>query len=131
MYRTLSLGPIVFDPDPESPLEWTNEHDWTPVGQTVRYALAGNVHVAETARRGRPVDLVANPRHCWLRRDTALALAALAETPGQTFALTLRRDDGPIIAKTVAFDRTRGPFEFAPVDPFGDYLSGSIYLLEV
>ncbi|HRD65722.1 MAG TPA: hypothetical protein PKY50_06155 [Candidatus Competibacter sp.] len=131
MYRALSLGSLTFDPNMESPLEWIDEFARPGVGQTRRFALAGNLHVAENPRRGRPLSLLADPKYCWIKRETGLLLMAMAETAGQPLSLVLQRDDDPSIAKTVVFDRARGPFALEPVDPFGDYLSGTIYLIEV
>lgn len=130
MYRALSLDSLLFDGTAE-PFEWINRHAWQPVGQSRRHALAGNPYVLENRRGGRPIELFADPQYCWLPAATVAALEAMAAIPGANPALTLQQADETPLIKSVVFDRTAGPFAWAPVDPFGDYFSGTLYLIEV
>lgn len=130
MYRALSLDAILFDGTAD-PLEWINEHGWQGVGQSRRYALAGNPYVLENRRSGRPIELYADPQYCWLPAATVTALEALAAVPGFNAYLTLQRESEAPVVKRVAFDRAKGPIDFKPVDPFADYFSGTLYLIEI
>ncbi len=132
LYRALSLGSVDFSGHIwERQLSWSDPAGWQPVGQTRRRALAGNLHVIENGRAGRPIVLLAEHPHCWLRYATVAALDALASAPGSALALTLQPDDGGAnIVTTVIFDRAQGPLKLAPRDACGDRYTGSIYLLE-
>lgn len=130
MYRALSLDAILFD-GTANPFEWINEHAWQPVGQSRRYALAGNPHVLENRRSGRPIELFADPKHCWLPAATVAAMKSAGAIPGFNAYLTLQQEFETPIVKHVMFDRAKGPFSFEPVDPFGDHFSGTLYLIEI
>lgn len=130
MYRAISLDALLFD-QPANPFEWINEHGWQAVGQTRRRALAGNLYVLENARRGRPIELYADPKYCWLPAATVAALEAMAALSGANPVLTLQQESETPIVKSVVFDRSQGPLAFEPVDDFGDYFSGTLYLIEV
>lgn len=130
MYRALSLDSLVFDGTAD-PFEWINEHVWQGVGQSRRHALAGNPYVLENRRSGRPIELYADPQYCWLPAATVTALEALAAIPGVNPALTLQQESETPIVKSVVFDREKGPFAFEPLDDFGDYFTGTLYLIEV
>lgn len=124
---TLSLDTIVFSNDPiENQIVWSDRYLWQPVGQSIRYVLAGNPVVIENNRSGRPITLVAEIPWCWLRAATVEALHALASTPNQTMTLTWGTE-----SFSVRFRRDAGPFEFTPVDGLRLYYTGSIYLIEV
>lgn len=132
LYRAVSLGTVDFSGHVwEHQLSWQDPAAWQPVGQTKRRALAGNLHVTENSRSGRPIVLIAEHPYCWLRYATVAALETLASTPGAALTLTLRPDDGGAdLVKTVAFDRAQGPLKLAPRDAHGDRYTGSIYLIE-
>jgi 2-methylcitrate dehydratase PrpD len=76
---------------------WEDEHDWHPVEQQVDYTLTGAilVHTA-TKAAGRPITLVGEEDHSWVRRATVDALKALADitpdpiTRDGIYQLTLR-----------------------------------------
>ena len=124
---TISLDSVVFSNDPiESQIAWDDRYLWQPVGQSVRYALAGNPVVIENSRAGRPITLVAEVPWCWLRAATVEALHALASTPNQTMTLTWNTE-----TYSVRFRRDAGPFDFTPVDGRRLYYTGSLYLIEV
>lgn len=130
MYRAISLDALLFD-HPANPFEWVNEHGWQAVGQTRRYALGGNLYALESRRRGRPIELYADPQYCWIPAATVAALEAMATIPGANPILILQQESETPLVKSVIFDRAQGPFAFEPVDDFGDYFSGSLYLTEV
>lgn len=132
LYRAVSLGAVDFSGHVwERQLSWQDPAGWQPVGQTRRRALAGNLHIIENERAGRPIVLLAEHPYCWLRYATVAALDALASVTGATLTLTLRPDDGGAdLVKTVVFDRAQGPLKLAPRDPYGDRYTGSIYLIE-
>ncbi len=58
----ISLGGVVFAERGEAQIDWVDQHLWQPVGQTIRYALAGNPVVQENPRSGRPIVLTADCR---------------------------------------------------------------------
>lgn len=130
MYRAVSLGSLLFDGDAD-PVEWVNEHDWQPVGQSRRRALAGNLHIVENPRGGRPITLYADPVYCWLSAAQVAALEAMASQVGASYTLILRPESGPDLSKSVMFDRSQKPLDLVPEDAWGDDYSGSIYLVEV
>ena len=120
-----SLGSVQFTSRDESQIEWTDRLDWQPIGQTIRYALAGNPVVMENARSGRPITLNAELPWCWLAVATVNSLVSLAET-SQNLAFVYDS-----FSCTVRFRRDSGPLQLVPVDPRRLYYTGSIYLIQV
>ena len=121
----ISLGTINFTSRGEDQLDWSDRLSWQPIGQTIRYALAGNPVVMENARSGRPITLVAELPWCWLSAATVNALVALAET-SQNLAFVYDS-----FSCTVRFRRDSGPLQLVSVDPRRLYYTGSIYLIQV
>lgn len=121
----ISLGGVVFAERGEAQIDWVDQHSWQPVGQTVRYALAGNPVVQENPRSGRPIVLTAELPWAWLTSATVEALNVLAATP-QNLILVYNT-----LTTTVRFNRSQGPLVFTPVTPLREYYTGSIYLIEV
>ena len=129
-YFAISLDAILFDADADQ-LEWSNQAAWQAVGQSRRRALAGNLHILENPRGGRPITLTADPKYCFLSSALVAELEAAAALVGATHVLTLRPESGLDLVKTVMFDRGQGPFDLTPIDPFGDFYSGALYFIEV
>ena len=121
----ISLGGIVFSERGEAQIDWVDRHQWQPVGQTIRYALAGNPVVQENPRSGRPIVLTAELPWAWLTSATVEALNVLAATP-QNLVLVYNT-----LTTTVRFNRSQGPLVVTPVTPLREYYTGSIYLIEV
>ena len=120
-----SLGSVQFTSRDESQIEWVDRLDWQPVGQSIRYALAGNPVVMENERGGRPITLEAELPWCWLSSATVDALVALAETR-QDLALVYDS-----FTATVRFRRDAGPLRLSPIDPRRTHYTGSIFLIQV
>lgn len=120
----ISLGGIVFAERGEAQIDWIDRHQWQPIGQTVRYALAGNPVIQENPRSGRPIVLSAELPWAWLTAATVSALNELAATSQN---MTLVYDT---LTTTVRFNRSQGPLVLTPVDPRREYYTGSIFLLE-
>lgn len=119
------LGSVIFSSREESQIEWVDELSWQSVGQTIRYALAGNPVVMENSRSGRPITLTAELPWSWLEAATVQALHALAST-SQTLDFTFES-----FTTQVRFRRDQGPLQLSPLDPRKLYYTGSIYLIEV
>lgn len=119
------LGSVTFSSREEAQIEWVDELSWQPMGQTIRYALAGNPVVMENARSGRPITLTAELPWCWLEAATVQALHALAST-SQTLDFTFDS-----FTTQVRFRRDQGPLQLSPLDPRKLYYTGSIFLIEV
>jgi hypothetical protein len=120
-----SLGSVQFTARDEAQIEWIDRFDWQPVGQSIRYALAGNPVVMENSRGGRPITLEAELPWCWLSATTVASLVALAET---SQSLSLIYDT---FTATVRFRRDAGPLQLSPIDPRRLYYTGSIFLIQV
>ena len=121
----ISLGSVVFSDRCEAQLDWLDQHLWQPVGQTIRYALAGNPVIQENPRSGKPIVLSAELPWCWLTASTVEALNTLATT-SQTLTLVYGA-----ITTQVRFNRSQGPLNFTPVNPLRQYYTGTIHLIEV
>lgn len=121
----ISLGSVNFTDRCEAQIDWVDRHLWQPVGQTIRYALAGNPVIQENPRSGRPIVLSAELPWGWLTSATVESLFLLATTPQN---LVLVYDT---ITTTVRFNRSQGPLNFTPVNPLRTYYTGTIHLIEV
>lgn len=119
------LGSVTFATREEDQIEWVDQLSWQPIGQTIRYALAGNPVVMENPRSGRPITLTAELPWGWLTSATVLALHELAST-SQTLDFTFES-----FTTQVRFRRDQGPLQLSPLDPRKLYYTGSIYLIEV
>lgn len=120
----VSIGSVQFDSPGEDQIDWIDRHTWQPIGQTIQYALAGNVVALENPRRGRKITLVAEIPWCWLCADTVQALDALAQSGG-THSFVYGDH-----SSTVRFRRDQGPFALTAVDPRNQYYTGTLYLIE-
>lgn len=121
----ISIGTVTFNGLGENQITWSNRYTWQPVGQSTRYAIAGNIHRIENQRAGRPIILTAELPWCWLTSTTVQALDLLASSSG-SFIFVFGS-----YTSNVIFDRANGPFQFTPVDPIETYFTGTISLLEV
>jgi len=122
----IQLGDVVFNHVSEDQLDWIERHKWNPIGQTIRYALAGNPVIIENPRAGRPITLSAELPWCWLESETVEALYQLAMTSQE---LTLIYHD--LLNTKVRFKRDQGALTLTPIDPRRQYYTGSIFLIEV
>lgn len=122
----LSLGTVNFYGG-EQQLDWT-DWDWTPVGQSVRYALAGNQLVRENVRQGRPITLVAELPWAWFTAATADALRTLASSVGQSHILTLSGSTPSTYR--VRFQRSDKSLVLTPLDQRREYFTGQLNLVE-
>ena len=119
-----SLGSVQFTIRGEDQIDWIDQHLWQPIGQTIKYALAGNPVIQENPRSGRPIVLTAELPWGWLSVATVNALYDLAKT---SQSLTFIYDT---LTTQVRFHRSQGPLTFTPVTPLREYYTGSIYLIE-
>ena len=121
----VSLGGIPFDAPGENQIEWIDRLLWHPVGQTIRYALAGNVCIQENPRSGRPVTLSAELPWSWLTSVTVEALHLVAST--SSILLFVYGN----VTLNVRFRRDQGPLDLTPIDPRKEYYTGTLYLIVV
>lgn len=121
----IQLASVAFTEEGEAQIEWVDQFAWQPVGQTIRYALAGNPVVMENPRSGRPITLTAELPWAWLTSATVSALHDLAST-SQTMLLTF----GSFTAD-VRFRRDQGPLQLTPINPLKTHYTGSLYLIQV
>lgn len=119
------LGSVTFATREEAQIEWVDQLSWQPIGQSIRYALAGNPVVMENPRSGRPITLTAEVPWSWLTAATVEALHTLAST-SQTLVLTY-----DTFVTNVRFRRDQGPLQLTPLNPLKTYYTGSLYLIEV
>ena len=119
------LGSVTFATREEAQIDWVDQRSWQPIGQSIRYALAGNPVVMENPRSGRPITLTAEVPWSWLTAATVDALHVLAST-SQTLVLTF-----DTFVTNVRFRRDQGPLQLTPLNPLKTYYTGSIYLIEV
>ena len=69
---------------------WVDEFDWSAVEKSVDRSITGALVIDAMARvEGRPITLQAVEDQGWIRRQTLLAVKALAEEPGAEYALVL------------------------------------------
>lgn len=121
----ISLGIVNFSAVGETQLDWSDQYAWQPIGQTIRYGLAGNPVILENTRSGRPITLVAELPWAWLTAATVEALHTLAST-SQMLSFVYGS-----FSTDVRFRRDQGPLQFTPIDPRKFYYTGTIYLIEV
>jgi hypothetical protein len=121
----IALGGVSFSERGEDQIDWIDRYAWHPVGQNIRYALAGNPVVQENSRSGRPITLTAELPWAWISESNMQALYELANT-SQTLSFTFGS-----FSANVRFRRDQGPLQLTPVDPQKHYYTGSIYLIEV
>lgn len=82
----MQLGSLILPDD----LIWTDEFDWSPVGQQITVTSGGSLVVEETAMQaGRPITLEGGPDRGWMDRATLSQLQTLAAAPAASYTLTL------------------------------------------
>jgi hypothetical protein len=125
-----SLGTVTFDDSVESGLYIEEEHKWLPLGQNIRYALAGNPVIMENPRSGKPLTIVAQEDKGWITKAHLLALKDLASSIG-TYNLFLKNDLGVNETRQVKFKRNPYPLDMNPVDYAENYYVGTISLIQI
>lgn len=126
-----SLGAVSFDDIVEKGLYLEEEFKWLPIGQSIKYALAGNPVIMENPRSGRPLTIIAQEDLGWLTLATVLELKDLASLFSTTHALSLKNDLGVNETRYVRFKRDGYPLDLQPLDTAHRYFIGSIHLIEV
>lgn len=126
-----SLGTVTFDDIVETGLYIEEEFKWLGLGQSIRYALAGNIVVTENTRRGRPLTIIAQEDRGWLTKATVLDLKTLASAINTTYILNLVNDSSATENRVVMFKRDSYPLDLTPLDTSERYFIGSIHLIEV
>lgn len=121
----ISIGSVNLTATGETQLDWTDRYTWQPVGQTIRYGLAGNPVVIENTRGGRPITLTAELPWGWLTAATVAALDTLASA-SQTMAFVYGS-----YSANVRFRRDQGPLQLTPVNSLKTHYTGTISLIEV
>jgi hypothetical protein len=116
------LGDLVL---PDS-LQWTDQWQWSPVGQETARTLGGtSVSWSQSLTGGQPITLEATDDCTWLTLDDAAALLAMAAQAGavfpliwedQTFDVQFRHHDPPAVA-------------LHPIEPHAPKLVGTIKLM--
>src|SRR5574343_252092 len=77
----ISLGLVNFSAVGETQLDWSDQYAWQPIGQTIRYGLAGNPVILENTRSGRPITLVAELPWAWLTAAGVKQCAPVCTVP--------------------------------------------------
>jgi len=129
--QIVSLGSVTFDDIVEQGLYIDEEHKWLPVGQSIRYALAGNTVMLENTRSGKPLTLIAQEDRGWVTKATLLELKTLASLINTTHVLTLVNDNSVTENRNVRFKRDNYPLDLNPLDSAHNYYVGSIHLIQV
>lgn len=129
--QIVSLGSVTFNDIVEQGLYIDEEHKWLPVGQSIRYALAGNPVIIENARSGKPLTIIAQEDRGWITKATLLALKTLASQVNMTHVLSLVNDNNQAETRNVRFKRTDYPLDLNPLDSAHNYYVGSIHLIQV
>lgn len=126
---SITLDTITLPED----LEWSDEYDWSPVGQNIAISMTGALIIEEAAQqKGRPITLKGNDEQAsWATKTVVEALRVKAATPGGVMTLNFRgteyvvmfrRDQTAVTARQVA----------GYADPLDtDYYSLTIRLMEV
>jgi hypothetical protein len=130
--KILTLGSVSFVNRGESQISWIDRF-WTPVGQSNRYALAGNIVISENQRQGRPITLTAELPWSWLEASTVAQLQTIASQVGQTHTMTVDTNDDNVQDEsyTVMFSRNQSCIDLVPIDQRRLYFTGTIYLVEI
>ena len=126
-----SLGTVVFNHVVEQGLYIEEEHKWLGVGQTIRYALAGNPVIMENVRKGKPLTIIAQEDRGWITKANLFALKVLADQPLTNHILSLNNDEGVDETRTVRFKRSSYPLDLNPMDYAKEFYVGSISLIQV
>ena len=121
----ISLDTITFSERGEAQIDWADRLTWSPVGQSLRYALGGNVVAFENVRGGRPITLTAELPWSWLTAATVEALYTLAAQPNTPLTFTWSTGT----SYSVLFRRDAGPLDLIPLDPRRLHYTGSIFLI--
>ena len=129
--KVISLGSVTFDNLVELEVDWSDYYRWQPIGQTIRYNLAGGVYVTENSRGGRKITLTCKEDGAWLTLATVKELHDLASIAGVTHILNTQNDQLQTVTYTVMFARNSSPLDLTPVDAGKNYYIGTINLIEV
>jgi hypothetical protein len=129
--QIVSLGSVTFNDIVEQGLYIDEEYKWLSVGQSIRYALAGNTVMLENPRSGKPLTLIAQEDRGWITKATLLELKTLASLINTTHVLTLVNDSNVTENRNVRFKRDNYPLDLNPLDSAHNYYVGSIYLIQV
>lgn len=105
-------------------MQWQDEFDWAPVGQSVERGVTGALIVQSRAMTaGRPVTLRADDTSAWARRSVVEQLRNAAAIPGQVLTLTI---NGQVL--NVIFRHHDGQaVEAAPIVQYASYTSDDFY----
>lgn len=124
----VTLGGIDLPDD----INWIDEFQFQPVGQSITRTIAGNhVEFNQALVQGRPITLEATDTEGWLTKSQVDSLQSLAGNPGATYTLDIGAK-----SFTVAFRQDEGAFEPSPllsrIDPdAGDFFTAIIRLRTV
>lgn len=101
----------------------SDEHEWSPLVSSAKYALDGTMIVEQSIRKaGRPYTMQAPSDMGFLARSTVNALKAERDKLGATFWLDYRAD-GTVKRVKVMFDTTG---EAINAKPLKDFISPSL-----
>lgn len=129
--QIISLGTVEFSDTVEKSLYIEEEHQWFPVGQSIRYTLFGTPIITENPRSGKPLTLIAKEDDAWLTKATVLLLSNLATQINTTYDLVMKNDFGVNETRRVMFKRDSNPLDLQPLDTAQRYFVGAIHLIEV
>ena len=114
----------------------SDEHEWSPLVSSTKYALDGTMIVEQSIRKaGRPYTMQAPSDMGFLTRNTVNALKAERDKLGATFWLDYRAD-GTVKRVKVMFDTTGEAINAKPLKDFispslNDLFSVTLKFLEV
>lgn len=111
----VSTGAVIELDDEMYP---SDEHDWSSVVSSTKYALDGTMIVEQSVRQaGRPYTMRAPDDMGWLPRETVNALKSERDKLGSTFWLDYLAD-GAVKRVKVMFDTTGDAITARPVKDF-------------
>ena len=125
----ISINGITLSPS----LQWTDQHKYSPVAQTVKRTLGGgSVVYSQGLTLGRPITLEALADTGWITKAMLDTLEDLAQNPGAVYNLNIHG-----FTADVVFRHEEPPaVDFTPLTPrsspqSGDYFIGTLKLLTV
>lgn len=111
----VSTGAVI---DLDDEMYPSDEHDWSSVVSSTKYALDGTMIVEQSVRQaGRPYTMRAPDDMGWLSRETVNALKSERDKLGATFWLDYLAD-GAVKRVKVMFDTTGDAIVARPVKDF-------------
>ena len=114
-------------------LQWTDEFNWSPVGQNTEFSLTGALLVQEGVKqKGREITLSGLDNMAWITRETAAVLMSMRNTPG--LIMTLQFLDYYNVANVlhsfnVIFRQSEGALDLKPIKQWDQFEPGAFKII--